>query len=216
MQTDKKPSTITSRKLNKEKAATKYYKKNSSSDDDEDDSTEEEEEEEQEEKFDINKYRSMLAEMFPSKYMNEKVKKINETAAATAESSPKKRRRLTKAIVSDSESEEQEAVNKRDDVGVEHVADPKTQQPVARPQIKPIEYGNIEIPQKLSILPSPLHGNGVYSKEPIQEGELVEKCRMFRLGWRMNYQKDPVQTIKTNVHGTINLLGLARRTNSRI
>jgi UDP-glucuronate decarboxylase len=31
-----------------------------------------------------------------------------------------------------------------------------------------------------------------------------------------NYQKDPVQTIKTNVHGTINLLGLARRTNSRI
>ena len=116
MQTDKKPSTITSRKLNKEKAATKSYKKNSSSDDDEDDSTEEEEEEEeQEEKFDINKYRSMLAEMFPSKYMNEKVKKINETAAATAttaESSPKKRRRLTKAIVSDSESEEQEAVNK--------------------------------------------------------------------------------------------------------
>ena len=113
MQTDKKPSTITSRKLNKEKAATKSYKKNSSSDDDEDDSTEEEEE--QEEKFDINKYRSMLAEMFPSKYMNEKVKKINETAAATAttvESSPKKRRRLTKEIVSDSESEEQEEVNK--------------------------------------------------------------------------------------------------------
>lgn len=31
-----------------------------------------------------------------------------------------------------------------------------------------------------------------------------------------NYQKDPVQTIKTNVHGAINLLGLARRTNSRI
>jgi ATP-dependent Lon protease len=113
MQTDKKPSTITSRKLNKEKAATKSYKKNSSSDDDDDDSTEEEEEEE-EEKFDINKYRSMLAEMFPSKYMNEKVKKINETAATatTAESSPKKRRRLTKEIVSESESEEQEEVNK--------------------------------------------------------------------------------------------------------
>jgi UDP-glucuronate decarboxylase len=31
-----------------------------------------------------------------------------------------------------------------------------------------------------------------------------------------NYQKDPVQTIKTNVHGSINLLGLAKRTNSRI
>lgn len=31
-----------------------------------------------------------------------------------------------------------------------------------------------------------------------------------------NYQRNPVQTIKTNVHGSINLLGLARRTNSRI
>lgn len=31
-----------------------------------------------------------------------------------------------------------------------------------------------------------------------------------------NYQKNPVQTIKTNVHGSINLLGLAKRTGSRI
>lgn len=31
-----------------------------------------------------------------------------------------------------------------------------------------------------------------------------------------NYQKDPVQTIKTNVHGSINLLELAKQTNSRI
>jgi len=31
-----------------------------------------------------------------------------------------------------------------------------------------------------------------------------------------NYQIDPVQTIKTNVHGVINLLGLAKRTNARI
>jgi UDP-glucuronate decarboxylase len=31
-----------------------------------------------------------------------------------------------------------------------------------------------------------------------------------------NYQKNPVQTIKTNVHGSINLLGLAKRTNSKI
>ena len=31
-----------------------------------------------------------------------------------------------------------------------------------------------------------------------------------------SYQKDPVQTIKTNVHGAINLLGLAKRTKSRI
>jgi UDP-glucuronate decarboxylase len=31
-----------------------------------------------------------------------------------------------------------------------------------------------------------------------------------------SYQIDPVQTIKTNVHGSINLLGLAKRTNAKI
>ena len=31
----------------------------------------------------------------------------------------------------------------------------------------------------------------------------------------VHYQKNPVQTMKTNVHGTINLLGLAKRTNAR-
>jgi len=30
------------------------------------------------------------------------------------------------------------------------------------------------------------------------------------------YQNDPVQTIKTNVHGSINMLGLAKRTNAKI
>ena len=32
----------------------------------------------------------------------------------------------------------------------------------------------------------------------------------------VHYQNDPVQTIKTNVHGAINMLGLAKRTKSRI
>jgi len=32
----------------------------------------------------------------------------------------------------------------------------------------------------------------------------------------VHYQLDPVQTVKTNVHGTINVLGLAKRTNARI
>ena len=31
----------------------------------------------------------------------------------------------------------------------------------------------------------------------------------------LHYQRDPVQTIKTSVHGTINMLGLAKRTKSR-
>ena len=32
----------------------------------------------------------------------------------------------------------------------------------------------------------------------------------------VHYQFDPVQTVKTNVHGTINMLGLAKRTRARI
>lgn len=32
----------------------------------------------------------------------------------------------------------------------------------------------------------------------------------------IQYQKDPVQTLKTNVHGAINMLGLAKRTGARI
>lgn len=32
----------------------------------------------------------------------------------------------------------------------------------------------------------------------------------------IHYQMNPVQTIKTNIHGSINLLGLAKRTNSKI
>ncbi len=32
----------------------------------------------------------------------------------------------------------------------------------------------------------------------------------------MHYQRDPVQTLKTNVQGAINLLGLAKRLKSRV
>jgi UDP-glucuronate decarboxylase len=32
----------------------------------------------------------------------------------------------------------------------------------------------------------------------------------------VHYQKDPVQTLKTSVHGAINILGLAKRTNARV
>ena len=32
----------------------------------------------------------------------------------------------------------------------------------------------------------------------------------------VHYQLDPVQTVKTNVHGTINVLGLAKRTRARV
>ena len=32
----------------------------------------------------------------------------------------------------------------------------------------------------------------------------------------IHYQYDPVQTLKTSIHGSINMLGLAKRTNSKI
>ena len=32
----------------------------------------------------------------------------------------------------------------------------------------------------------------------------------------VHYQNDPVQTLKTNVHGAINILGLAKRTKARV
>ena len=47
----------------------------------------------------------------------------------------------------------------------------------------------------------------------------LEVERIFNLACPaspVHYQFDPVQTIKTSVHGSINLLGLAKRTKARI
>jgi len=47
----------------------------------------------------------------------------------------------------------------------------------------------------------------------------VEVDRIYNLACPaspVHYQRDPVQTIKTSVHGAINLLGLAKRTGARI
>ena len=47
----------------------------------------------------------------------------------------------------------------------------------------------------------------------------VEGDRIFNLACPaspVNYQYDPVKTVRTNVNGAINMLGLARRTGARI
>lgn len=47
----------------------------------------------------------------------------------------------------------------------------------------------------------------------------VEVDQIYNLACQaspLHYQNDPVQTVKTNVHGSINLLGLAKRTKARI
>jgi hypothetical protein len=39
---------------------------------------------------------------------------------------------------------------------------------------------------------SSVQGRGVFATADIEEGELIERCPMVPLAWRMNYQKDPV------------------------
>lgn len=55
-----------------------------------------------------------------------------------------------------------------------------------------IEYSEFSPPSKITVKKSMVHGNGIFAKEDISEGEVIEELRLFRLGWRMAYQKDPV------------------------
>jgi len=52
---------------------------------------------------------------------------------------------------------------------------------------------NIELPRhtKIRLGYSGIQGRGVFALEDIQEGELIERCPLVVLGWRMNYHKDP-------------------------
>lgn len=45
---------------------------------------------------------------------------------------------------------------------------------------------------KIKLGYSKVQGRGVFAKENIVEGELIERCPMVVLGWRMNYHADPV------------------------
>ena len=57
-----------------------------------------------------------------------------------------------------------------------------------------IQFGEFSPPTKIIIKKSTIHGNGVFAKENINEGELIEEVRLFRFAWRLAYQKDPVLT----------------------
>jgi SET domain-containing protein len=48
------------------------------------------------------------------------------------------------------------------------------------------------IPNKVEIKQSNVHGLGVFAKETIQENETIEVSRLLRLGWRMKYQYDNI------------------------
>lgn len=55
-----------------------------------------------------------------------------------------------------------------------------------------IQYAEFAPPTKVLVKKSTIHGNGVFARENINEGELIEQVRLFRLAWRLAYQKDPV------------------------
>lgn len=52
----------------------------------------------------------------------------------------------------------------------------------------------IELPRhtKIRLGYSDIQGRGVFATDDIKEGELIERCPMVPLAWRMNYHKDPV------------------------
>lgn len=45
---------------------------------------------------------------------------------------------------------------------------------------------------KVEVRKSPIHGYGVFAKEQIEAEELIEECRLLKLGYRANYNHDPV------------------------
>lgn len=52
----------------------------------------------------------------------------------------------------------------------------------------------IDLPRhtKIRLGYSRVQGRGVFATEDITKGELIERCPMVPLAWRMNYHKDPV------------------------
>lgn len=45
---------------------------------------------------------------------------------------------------------------------------------------------------KVEVRRSSVHGYGVFAKEDIQPGELIEQSKLLKLGWRSHYNNDPV------------------------
>jgi SET domain-containing protein len=49
----------------------------------------------------------------------------------------------------------------------------------------------LDFPRKIALGYSPIHYRGVFATEDIRADEIIERCPMVVLNWRMNYQKDP-------------------------
>lgn len=55
-----------------------------------------------------------------------------------------------------------------------------------------MEKIDLPIHTKIRLGYSGIEGRGVFAKENISSEELIERCPLVVLGWRMNYHKDPV------------------------
>jgi len=108
----------------------------------------------------------------PKKFVEDERKKVMEAAKA---------------------EEDKKQAQRNDEDTKEKVAEAHLQQNIKKVE-NTIDFSPLKIPTKIEINRSNLHGHGVFAKETISEGEVVEDCRLFRLGWRSTYQKDPVLT----------------------
>lgn len=52
--------------------------------------------------------------------------------------------------------------------------------------------GKVVVPNKIKIQKSNLHNQGVFASKDILEGEIIEICPLLQLGWRSQYQSDPI------------------------
>lgn len=52
--------------------------------------------------------------------------------------------------------------------------------------------GKIILPTKIDIRPSPIHNQGVFAEKDILIGETIEIAPLLQLGWRFQYQTDPI------------------------
>ncbi|NDD52909.1 SET domain-containing protein-lysine N-methyltransferase [bacterium] len=54
------------------------------------------------------------------------------------------------------------------------------------------ERPSLSFERKIRLDYSPVHGKGVFATEDIEPGDLIERCPMKVMGFRMKYHKDPV------------------------
>lgn len=98
-----------------------------------------------------------------------------------------------KALEAYQKAEEEKKKQLQDSDTKEKVAEATNPQSVQKVE-KTIEFTDFKVPSKIEIKASTVHGNGVFATQDIAEGEVIEEARLFRLGWRSTYQKDPVLT----------------------